>query len=174
MTNRMKLGLVISVAVLAGCAANTSQQGSSTAISHNCAGIEDVSGQVADLYANKVSAVKPVHEKIFLARAIQPEVVTGAELYVPAEPGMSGAYLDRLMSCHAGSGVASAHPNDPVRVAGVERVDVDEVGSNYRITVTGEDREAGRAIWRSAEQLGRSGGSVRVQQLAAAIPGSAL
>lgn len=167
MNNRIKLTLAMAVAMMMGCAANTPQH--SQALSHNCNALGDVSGQVADLYANGVSAVKPVEQQIFVARAIQPKVVTGAELYVPADKDMNGAYLDRLMSCHASSRVASAHPNDPLRVDGVERVDVDEVGSNFRITVTGSDRAAGRAIWQSAQQL-HGGGNVSVQQLASATP----
>lgn len=166
MNNRMKLTVATAAAVLAGCAAHSSQH-SARALNHNCSALGDVSVQVAELYTDKVAAVKPVRDKIFVARAIQPVVIIGAELYVPAEKDMSGAYLDRLMSCHAGSQVASAHPNDPLRVDGVDRIDVDEVGSNFRITVTSEDRAAGRAIWQSAQRL-RDGGSVSVHQLARA------
>ena len=160
---RLSLAPALSVLALAGCAANTSQQ--ATAVSHHCAALGDVSGQVAELYASKIVAVKPVHRKDFIARAIQPRYVAGAELYIPGEQGMNEPYLDRMLTCHA-RGKVAAHPNDPLRVQGIDHVAVDSVGSNYRITVTGRDRAAGKVIWQTARMLEGGTSGVQVQQIA--------
>lgn len=157
--------LGIAFAVLTGCAASTSSQPTATAANQRCSTLGDVSAQVTDLYANNVTSVKAVRETQFLARAIQPKYTAGAELYVLGAQGLNEAYLDRLMSCHASASAASAHPNDPLRVKGVERIDVDAAGSHYRVRITSSDRSAGKAIWQRAQQL-QSSDSVQVQQLA--------
>lgn len=169
---RTTLVIASTFSLMAGCAAGTSQQHTSQPTAQ-CAALGDVSGQVADIYANKVSAVKPVKRTEFKARAIQPKVIAGAELYVPGERGMSEAYLDRMMSCHAASNTPSQHPNDPLRAAAIEGVEVDSVGSHYRVTITGRDRAAGEAIWQSARTLDPSS-TVHVQQIASAVASPAL
>lgn len=165
MNHRTTIVLAIAGAALAGCAANSAQQTAS--MGTQCAALGDTSERVASLYENGITAVKPLHKKEFIARAIQPKYIAGAELYVTAEEGMNQAYLDRVLSCHAGASTLAAHPSDPLRVTGIERVDVSAAGGHYRIAITGRDRAAGKRIWQTAQQLDPGAGTVQVQQLAA-------
>jgi hypothetical protein len=151
---------------LVGCAAQSTQRPSQLALS-DCASLSP-NETVAALYSpGKVRSVEPTYKQQFLARAIQPRFVSGAALYVPAEPGMTSAYLQRALNCHAAS-TASIHPNDPLRVAGVTTVTVSEAGPTMRISIQGEDRAAGKAIWERSQMLREQQAEVTVEQLSAA------
>jgi hypothetical protein len=150
-------------ATAAGCA--TTQQPRSVAGGADCSGLDGAA--LAGLYApDKVRKVEPTYRQVFLARAIQPRYVSGARIYVPAEPGMHEAYLERALSCRAAS-LRSQHATDPLAVEGVTDIDVRAVGPTMRISIMGVDRSAGRAIWDRARALHRQG-DVSVEQLAAA------
>lgn len=95
--------------------------------------------------------------------------LAGAKFYVPAERGLTAAYLERTLTCHSINDHATAmgavvHPNDPLRVDGVADVDVVEAGPSFAVSVIGKDRAAGEAIWQRADALQRST-SVEVQQV---------
>lgn len=153
--------------VFAGCAGAAAQQPrTELATAGQCSGLDDIDQQVAELYANKISKVEPIHRTQFVARAIQPRYVAGAQLTVPAERGMTAAYLERTLSCHAAARTDAAHPNDPLRVEGVEDIDVEARGPSFRIAVTGLDRAAGKAIWQRARALEAQNTQVEVEQVA--------
>ena len=165
----LETGLVAAIIVTgAACGASTQQASTTVARGASCERVENLEQQVARVYnLAHVRDAQPLYTQRFLARAIQPRELIGAELYVDAEPGVNQPYLQRLLSCHAAaSGVA--HPNDPLRAANVRSLDVRVQGHQFVIAVTGANREAGREIWQKSQALLQSGGSVEVQQLSAA------
>lgn len=172
----LKSGLVAAVIVTgAACGASTQQASSTVARGASCSQLQNLDQQVAQVYdLAKVRHAQPLYTQRFVARAIQPREVSGAELYVDAEAGVSQPYLERVLSCHA-AGSSAAHPNDPLRARNVRDVDVRAQGHHFVIAVQGADRSAGREIWQKAQALLQSGGNVEVQQLSAADkPASAL
>lgn len=158
---------------LAGCAGGPQSAGTtavsvSSASSASCHRMSDLDQQVAEVYdVSRVRRVAPVYRTQFLARAIQPRYIAGAELYLDAERGVSQAYLQRVLACHAAVGSA-AHPNDPLRAPDVRNVQVRTEGARFVVSVSGADRAAGRQIWQKAEALMQSQGRVGIQQLSAA------
>ena len=151
--------------VVAGCGAAAQSQATTQLSSSQCAGLTDSDRQVAALYEpGSIERVEPVRRQVFLARAIQPHYTSGARLYVPAQEGMTGPYLERVLSCHAASS-ANVHPNDPLRVANIESVDVTTAGPRFVVTIEGADRAAGRAIWERAQALRDPSTKVEVRQL---------
>lgn len=157
--------------VLAGAACGAStQQASNTTVARgaSCERVADLEQQVARVYnVAQVRDAQPLYTQRFLARAIQPREVAGAELYVNAEQGVTQAYLERVLTCHA-AGSGAAHPNDPLRAQNVRDVDVRVQGHQYVIAVRGADRHAGEEIWQKSQALLQSRGQVEVQQLSAA------
>ncbi len=152
--------------ILGGCAAQTAQQPSQRALA-DCGSLGS-DQTVATLYSpGKLTSVQPTYRQEFVARAIQPRYVSGASLYVSAEPGLTRAYLQRALTCHAAS-TASVHPSDPLRAAGVASITVSEAGAAMRISIQGTDRASGKAIWQRARTLHEQPGQVSVEQLSAA------
>ena len=155
-------------ALIGGCGAHASQASSAPVVAADCAGLGSADAELAAIYSGAVRNVQPIHRKDFRARAIQLRYVAGASFDVPAPRSTTAAYLERALSCHAAGRTAGMeHPNDPLRVAGVHDVDVRAVGARLRISVTGADRSAGKAILQRAEALSEGSGSVKVKQLAA-------
>ena len=167
--NLLKSGLVAAVIVTgAACGATTQQASSTVARGASCDQVQNLEQQVAQVYdLARVRHAEPLYTQRFVARAIQPREVSGAELYVDAEAGVSQPYLERVLSCHA-AGSSAAHPNDPLRAQNVRDVDVRVQGKHFVIAVHGADRHAGREIWQKAQALLQGGGNVEVQQLSAA------
>lgn len=147
---------------LAGCASAKPQARPSTLALSDCSNLGEQTA--AELYAGKVTRVEPMYRQEFIARAVQPRYVAGAHLYVPAEPGVSRAYLERVLTCHAAKNAGSLS-GDPFGVAGVVKVGVSEAGPAMRIAVVGEDRAAGKEIWQRAVALAEQKGAVTVEQL---------
>lgn len=167
--NLLKSGLVAAVIVTgAACGAATQQASSTVARGASCNEMQNLNQEVAQVYdLARVRHAEPLYTQRFLARAIQPREVIGAELYVDAQAGVSQPYLERVLSCHA-AGTSAAHPNDPLRGQNVRDVDVRVQGHHFVIAVQGADRNAGREIWQKAQALLQRGGNVEVQQLSAA------
>jgi hypothetical protein len=156
-----------SICAAVGCASAGGPQANTQIASAHCVGLEDVHRQVADMYrADRVEYVKPLYREVFVARAVQRKYVAGAELYLRPQQGWSAPYLDRVLSCHAGS-EASVHPNDPLRVFNFERVVVRARGPHFIVTITGVDREAGEEIYQRARALRDPSSQVEVRQLSA-------
>jgi hypothetical protein len=136
----------------------------------NCAGLP-ASQTAAELYSpEKISRVEPIIRTQLIARATKRRYVIGADLYLPAEPGLNEAYLERALSCRATSAAGSGHPNDPLLAADVVDVDVTSVGPNMRVAIVGADREAGEAILQRARALRAGSADVTIQQLSSASP----
>ena len=152
-------------AVGCGAANQTHATARAAVTGASCAGLTDVERQVADLYsAGNLDRVEPVFRDEWKARAIQLRYVAGAKLYVTAPAGVSEAYLDRVLSCHASAG-SSVHPNDPLQGAALKTISVSALGQRFVIRVEGVDRAAGQTIWQHAEALRDQSTRVEVRQL---------
>lgn len=163
-----KTGLVLGISVLLGaCAGAQKPAPYNVAAGLDCKG---VSGDaVAQLYApTGVKRVETLYRKEFIARAIQPTFVSGAALHVPAQPGMTAAYMQRALSCHAAQTASVDSRPDPLRVAGVEQISVRESGAMMRVAITSNNREVAKQIVQQAEALRDARGDVTVEQLSAA------
>lgn len=113
-----------------------------------------------------VYSAKQAKEDMFIGRASVPVRVTGADLYVHAQPGFDETYAERVLRCHAATRQA-AHPNDPlVPEAGrVTDVTVRSAGDALVVRVVGENSATAEEIWQRARAF-VSSGSVSVQQIA--------
>lgn len=126
-----------------------------------------IAAEGSQLHA-KVYDAKPIYRDEFRARAITVKQVAGAKLFVPAEKGMTEAYLHRAASCYAAEADQDAHPNDPLRpTGGVASIEVEQHRGSYSIAVMSDDVKTAEEIWERAKAL-KSGGSVQVKQVAAA------
>jgi hypothetical protein len=152
-------------AALCACASTTSQP---RIAASRCSGLQSVES-VRALYApGNIRKVEPIYTTQILARAIQPTYVSGANVYVDAQPGLHEGYVERVLSCHAASGSAE-DPRDPLIARGVADVDVSNAGTMLRIAIRGTDRAAGKDIWQRARAL-YARGEVSVEQLSALSP----
>ena len=156
----------LGILALVGCASAPTRTATATAA---CEGI-DSGAEAAKIYAEASSgtARRLVGEK-HKARALQVRYTEGAEVTLPAPAGMSGEYIQRVLSCHAASGAAPAHPNDLVHGA-TASVKVESAGPGYRIAVRASNADEGEQIWEKAQALTQSGGAVEVEQVSAATP----
>ncbi|MFW5876725.1 MAG: hypothetical protein ACOCXM_08305 [Myxococcota bacterium] len=75
----------------------------------------------------------------------------GAAVLVPAEQGMTAAYLQRALSCHAARAEGS---QSPLAVDGAQ-VEVRATDGAFQVTVTADRRSDAREIQRRVEALGR-------------------
>jgi hypothetical protein len=167
---RTNLLALASSLALVSCAATQKQPQPSRALAVDCSGLSG--DAVSSVYApGNIKKVKTLYRQEFIARAIQPVFVSGAELQIPAQPGMTDAYLERELSCHAAWGPrAGTHDAvDPLSVRGVDDVDVKSVGGTTRIAITSMDRDAAKQIVQHARSLA-AGGTVSVEQLSATTP----
>lgn len=168
---RMALGISCAVALVAtqvACSSTTQEPRMAQGVS--CGDIEADTPAVAQLYSpGTVYRAEPMKKKIFKARANQPVRTMGASIYVKSEPDLNAPYLQRALSCHAAHG-SSAHPNDPLhpQTGQIDRISVRDGRLGYVVEVTSDDPRVGEEIWKRAEALSRTGGSVQVQQVSAA------
>src|SRR6187431_2324696 len=126
-------------------------------------------GARADYLApGKVSGVRRVTETQHVARAVQVERTVGAELLVQAEPGVTPDYLQRVLSCQAESGAASA---SVLRSSeGSVAITVRSDAGRLAVRAIGSNNAAGEQIWQQAQSLTSSGASV---EQVASLGGSA-
>lgn len=68
----------------------------------------------------------------------------GVELFVPAEPGMSAAWIERATDC------ATYEGDHPLAVEGA-RAEVREARGGYLVRITSPDRDDAREVIRRAE-----------------------
>ena len=150
---------------MVGCGGSSHQAASQRAA---CQGV-DTQGAVARIYSEASSgSAAPLYKTGVRTRAISTRYVSGSELTVPAPEGMSGEYIQRVLTCHSATG-AQAHPND-VLAGNLEpaSVQVRSAGASYRIAIEGRNRDDGKRIWSKAQALTQGGGgSVEVEQVSA-------
>ena len=177
MTNLRNLTIIAGLAVsVSACAAATQPRETARVSGLRCASLEGSERQVAELLRpGNVSKVEALQHEVNYYGDVQPLYIAGAKLYVPAEPGLSEAYLARALSCHAAQTASGVqHPNDPLRVAGVHRVDVRSSGQTFEIAIIGVDRDAGEAIWQRTQALRDASTQIQVEQLGSAASSASL
>ena len=159
------LGLLAATLTIAGCATSAQVRPSRAALA-DCANLQSEAALASVYTPGSVTHVAPKYRQETLGRgAILPRYVAGADLYVAAQPGITRSYLERALVCHAASNV-ERHANDPLQTPGDIAVSVQEAGPAMRISIVGESRSTGSAIFERAQTL--QGGSVAVEQLSAA------
>ncbi len=133
----------------------------------SCSSLEGSEETLAELYKpGAMYTAEPIKERIFRARAAQPERVMGATLKVRAERDMNAPYMQRVLACHAASG-QGAHPNDPLVPASgtIAKLSVEKSKFGFNIQVTGQDPDMGEEIWQRAEILTNQGSRVDAEQV---------
>ncbi|MFO0694575.1 MAG: hypothetical protein U0230_13525 [Polyangiales bacterium] len=97
-----------------------------------------------------IAGTREIHELVGKQRR---QVLRGMAVYVPARPGTSAPYVERLARCEAASHQGgAADTGTPLAVSGVQ-VDVRNSGPAYEIRLTSRDPEAAREIERRVEAL---------------------
>lgn len=109
---------------------------------------------------------KPIKEIKVIARASQPEVLVGAEVQLAAPPTVTKEYLERVLTCHAYTGVA-AHSADPFHPTdgSVSQIDVQSKGGTLAIQIRGNSKAANRDILGRARNLTTPSADVTVEQV---------
>ncbi len=153
--------------VLPLAACSSAQTAPTVSTGANCASLTDGGQVLSDFYKpGAVYDAKPVQERVFRARAIQPVETMGASLYVKATPEMNAPYLRRVLSCHAASS-SSAHVNDPLHPSSgpIAALEVGESRYGFKVDIRARDSKGGEEIWKRAESLSRQNGSVQAEQV---------
>jgi len=75
----------------------------------------------------------------------------GVELFVPAAPGLTAAWIARASDQHTAALVAAGDTTSPLTVEGV-RMQVKEGRNGYYVSITAPDRESAAEVIRRAEQ----------------------
>lgn len=174
--NRLCTWVALGAALgLGACASGGQSHHASTALSRgHCTGLSAEEQDATALLApSNVRRVEPLYRQDEGAVRTRASVraprtyLAGATLEVRA-PRESTAYVERVLSCHAArSGRATDHPNDPLRVEGVQRISVREAGPHLRISIAAADASTGRMILQRAKALRASPTQVEVKQVAA-------
>lgn len=109
---------------------------------------------------------RPLSETRVIARAHQPKVVVGAEVALPAPEGVTKEYLQRVLTCHADTGVA-AHSADPFHPSSgeVRDIAIHSSGAALAIQIRGTNSDANREILSRAEALTTPAADVQVEQV---------
>lgn len=173
----MRIGngmVAIGLSLALGACASGARQDARVAAASGCQEIADNEATTEFYAPGRVYAARKVEKREFVARAIQPTRVIGAELFMHAPRNVTDTFLERALTCHALTGRA-AHPNDPLHPSdgSVRAVSVRSAGGSLAIRVVGETPQAGREIWSRARAFA-SGSSVDVQQVATAPSADAL
>jgi hypothetical protein len=109
---------------------------------------------------------RAISETRVIARAHQPQVVVGAEVALPAPEGVTKEYLQRVLTCHADTGVA-AHAADPFHPASgsVRDIAIRSSGAALAIQIRGTNADANREILSRAQALTTPATDVTVEQV---------
>jgi hypothetical protein len=171
-----KMTLLVSFALAAiGCANSPSPSTPSASLA--CNQLPADSNQLVSrvLTPGATHGAQPLIEQPIAARAHQPRVVVGAEVQMPAPAGVTKEYLERVLTCHADSGVA-AHSADPFHPQGgsVRDVAVKSWGGALAIQIRGNGTEANRDILNRAKALTTPATDVTVEQVGQAAAVNAL
>lgn len=146
----------------AGCATTSQQVASHQVSGTRCSSLSDTDQRVQQLLAARnIERVSPAYHEVPHFDGPKPLYVEGAEIYIPAEPNLNQAYLERALSCYSASGGDESH--HPLRAQGIRSITASETGQTFRVTIRGVDRKAGEEIWKRAQAL--RNGTVEVRQL---------
>lgn len=152
----------------AACAAAPRYASSPQRVALACNQLPADSQQIVDsvLTPGATFDAKPLTEIRVLTRASEQAVLVGAQVRLPAPPNVSKEYLERVLTCHANSNVAS-NAADPFRpaVGSVSSVDVKSEGATLAVQIRGSDKFATQDILERAELLTAPSTDVTVQQV---------
>lgn len=175
----MKNTILAAAIVLVAAACSNSNQPVNTPRSAQlaCSQLPADSNQLVShvLTPGSTYGARPISETRVIARAHQPKVVVGAEVALPAPEGVTKEYLERVLTCHADTGVA-AHAADPFHPAAgrVRDISIESSGASLAIQIRGTSDEANREILSRAQALTTPSTDVRVEQVGLASAVSAL
>jgi len=152
-----------------GCATTSQQTASQKIVGTRCASISDLDQRVQQLLAaSNIERVTPAYHEVPHFDGPRPLYVDGAEIYIPAEPGINEAFLERALSCYAAAGSGGADAHHPLRAAGIRSISARESGQTFRVTIRGVDRKAGEDIWKRSQALRNASGTIEIRQLSSA------
>ncbi len=119
-------GVAVAFAVVAvtaaACGSSDTNQQAKTAADHasyventRCAGVEESREADAIISGQSVSAVRPLYVAMDPSKSDVAEQLHGATVLVPAQPGMTAEWLNRVLECHSAQATLgqSQAPNDP-------------------------------------------------------------
>jgi hypothetical protein len=150
---------------VSGCATTSNQVASQRVSGTRCEALTNLDQRVQQLLsANNIVRLEPAYRMTPHFDGPKPAYVEGVAIYIPADAGVTEAYVERALSCHAASS-GRALPSDPFRVDGVRSITANEVRQTIRVDILGVDREAGERIWHTAQGLSAR---VEVRQLSSA------
>ena len=154
-TTSLTAGLVLALTSCASGPSIASQQ--RTLAVGTCDSQRDTAAEArAIIAAGKAERVEPVRSTMQHPGGGMPLQMVGAELTVPAEPGLREPYIERVLSCYA-STVASTNPGDPLQMDDIGDVSVRSTGDSFRVIVVGIDVDSGDEIGRRARALRNTG-----------------
>ncbi len=124
-----------------------------------CAGIAPADRDMSPFeHREDIAAVKPLRRNEFDARTkIPPEMLLGAVVTFRAVPGLTGEWLQRVVSCHLARNAALGHvvpemPDCPLVPNGVE-ARVSSAQDGFAIAVSSNNPKTAREILSRAERL---------------------
>jgi len=100
-------------------------------------------------HAHKVTKVTPYRAQLFVGRGT---VLRGANLFVPAERGLTAEWLERELLTHLAAMSSHDMRDCPLDVAKV-RVTVQSGGAGFWVRLTAPDTTTAREVLRRAELL---------------------
>jgi hypothetical protein len=160
--------LVIALALSAFGCANSATPASNPSAGLACNQLSAESNQLVStvLTPGATYGAQPLVETRLIARAHNPRVVKGAEVQLPAPQGVTKEHLERVLTCHAASGVA-AHSADPFHPSGgsVRDVTVKSSGGALAIQIRGDGAAANHDILSRAKSLTTPAADVTVEQV---------
>ena len=100
-------------------------------------------------HAHRVTKVTPYRSQLFVGRGT---VLRGANLFVPAERGLTAEWLERELLSHLAAMGSKDMRDCPLDVAKV-RVNVQSGGAGFWVRLTAPDTTTAREVLRRAELL---------------------
>lgn len=165
------LGAVLGAA---GCATTSQQIANNRVSGTRCESLTDLDQRVHQLLAaSNIAHVTPAYHEVPHFEGPKPLYVEGAEIYIPAEPGINEAYLERALSCYAASASGSGQAHDLLSTEGIRSISARESGQTFRVSIRGTDQTTGKEIWKRAQAL-RNTGTIEIRQLSSTHQPSSL
>jgi len=100
-------------------------------------------------HAHRVTKVTPYRAQLYVGRGT---VLRGANLFVPAERGLTAEWLEKQVRSHLAAMESKGMPNCPLDVAKVQ-VKVISGGPGFWVRLIAPDTATGREVLRRAELM---------------------
>lgn len=134
---------LLSLGCIVGANSGNAQAFNGAAGADACAGVTAQLGQEGAV----VEHVNDLRRQTRIGRAvvIQP---SGAQVFVRAEPGMSAAYLQRVVNCQASAGMGAG----PLSVPGVKATVVEQ-GQHFVVQILAPNLDSAKEVQQRARAL---------------------